>query len=810
MANEIGTNFPVNEELLAQSRSSGELDENSKKLKEAEKKYIKAWREARGDEQNSDSDNLVGLALSGGGIRSATFSLGIMQALAFRGLLKKVDYLSTVSGGGYIGSALTWLVSHKAQSECKQSGTTFGLNKEDFPFGADDPAPDAEQTATKEQQGMLKYLRQHGYYLTPGSGIDAFSLLGVVLRSTILNLMICIPAIILFFLFGMWGAQQIATHSPDLLSTPILTTAFNSIYPETQCSKEIPDAIAVTPLGADSVCATLKSQDAFLLVNDQPMKLFGFELFLWIGAAIGAVLLLGTMVYSFFTWLRRGKSRESKEYWYNQRRYAEKLVAIVMPVALVTITVGSMPVIAVYLHSWLLATGPIAMLLGIIVAIRNFMASASNSNSGSSEIIAIIGSALFLYGVLLIAYQIALALFSAEWVLWIAPGLVILMVVIGWCVNLNYISIHRYYRDRLMETFMPDICDALKNETGAAYGADEATLQSISDVERPTGPYHIVNTNLVLVNSSNKTYRSRGGDNFILSPLYCGSNATGWCQTTKYMKGHMTLATAVAISGAAANPNTGVGGKGLTRNLMVSMVMALLNLRLGYWACNPDSTKQPSHGPNHFLPGVYNIGNAMGLERWFGFNENQPFIELSDGGHFENTGVYELVRRRVKLIIACDGGADPDFSFSDFQTTIRRIEDDFGARVKVLEGATPDDIVPVDPKVAKYPKDAKFAKQGHMVGRITYADNSEGIIIYLKTTLIDDLSFKVKGYAAKNRDFPDQTTADQFFDETQFEAYRELGFRLAATMLNTETPDELKPEGETPYTLETLIQKNFI
>ena len=80
MANEIGTNFPVNDELLTQSRRSGEMDENSKKIKEAEKKYIKAWRTVRGDSQNADSDSLLGLALSGGGIRSATFSLGIMQA----------------------------------------------------------------------------------------------------------------------------------------------------------------------------------------------------------------------------------------------------------------------------------------------------------------------------------------------------------------------------------------------------------------------------------------------------------------------------------------------------------------------------------------------------------------------------------------------------------------------------------------------------------------------------------------------------------------------------------------------------------
>jgi hypothetical protein len=54
---------------------------------------------------------LLGLALSGGGIRSATINLGILQGLARRGLLPRFDYLSTVSGGGYIGSCIdSWII----------------------------------------------------------------------------------------------------------------------------------------------------------------------------------------------------------------------------------------------------------------------------------------------------------------------------------------------------------------------------------------------------------------------------------------------------------------------------------------------------------------------------------------------------------------------------------------------------------------------------------------------------------------------------------------------------------------------------
>jgi hypothetical protein len=204
---------------------------------------------------------------------------------------------------------------------------------------------------------------------------------------------------------------------------------------------------------------------------------------------------------------------------------------------------------------------------------------------------------------------------------------------------------------------------------------------------------------------------------------------------------------------------------------------------LGFWATHPNPERRKSLIPNHFAPGFRAFFTATGFSS-FGFTESRSFLQLSDGGHFENTGIYELIRRRVKLIIVCDGGADPDFSFSDFQTTVRRIEDDFGARVKVFDNASPDEIVPIEMPGCEYPWERKFAKQGYMLGRITYTDDSRGLLIYLKTTLIKDVSFKVKGYAAQNRDFPDESTVDQFFDEVQFEAYRELGYRIADQMLN--------------------------
>jgi hypothetical protein len=330
-----------------------------------------------------------------------------------------------------------------------------------------------------------------------------------------------------------------------------------------------------------------------------------------------------------------------------------------------------------------------------------------------------------------------------------------------------------------METFMPDVSSALEDRTGAARNADPARISEMCEEHDPRGPYHLVNTNAVLVDSDDRRIGSRGGDNFIISPRYCGSNATGWHPSKEWMSDGMTLASAVAISGAAANPHTGVGGDGVTRNPLVSLFMVLLNLRLGYWARNAHAGPRAVHTPNHFLPGLYEITSITGGG---GYREDRKFIQLSDGGHFENLAFYELIRRRLRLILVLDGGADPDFSFSDLQTTLRRIDTDFGARIDFADDQRPGHLIPKP--YDGYPRDAKRAARGHIEATITYADGTTGRLIFMKTTMIPGLSMETKGYKGANPAFPDQSTADQFFDEEQFEAYRELGYRIASGMID--------------------------
>ncbi|MCP3849960.1 MAG: hypothetical protein GY694_06945 [Gammaproteobacteria bacterium] len=763
----------VSPSTLRDAVDNKQIDDSSQKLKEAEEQYINAWKEQNG---RSEEDGITGLALSGGGIRSATFSLGVMQALAKHNKLGRFDYLSTVSGGGYIGSAITWLLNEK-----KRSGQyTYGVGSKCFPYGTDAPENEpcdgkAEASTSSAQDDkvcesepdqrtqatLLEFVRQRASYLNPGKGISILALLGAILRGVFLNLMVWLPVIIFFFMLLMWGSRGIS-YDPFML-----TSGVDFLF-----SQNIPQA-----------------------VSDSMKYLHVFELMITLGLGGTALLFLLLIRYSFYTYKSRNLSSNKMDKHYDLRFKVEKIVPIVMITVVVLLIIGSIPLVGLYFQEQSSAIGPIAALGGSAFMLRYFIGTMKKVDLPLGVSVNL-GATLFIYSILLISFQTGLFLVgllhngdSA----YLGFGLALILVLslsMGHFVNLNYISLHRFYRDRLMETFMPDMAKVSNEDSQhhAATRANKAYVKNFSSkYSKPNAPYHIVNTNLVLANAKEYSYCYRGGDNFILSPLYCGSNATGWCQTEDFMDGKMTLATAVAISGAAVNPNTGVGGDGITRSTLLSFVMSFLNLRLGYWAHHP--IKKPSFLmkiPNHFKPGSYALGHLLGIG---GRSKDRPYIQLSDGGHFENTGIYELVRRRAKLILACDGGEDHAFSFSDFQTTVRRIEDDFGARVTVDDTYSVNDVVPLkqDPRKYKddlsYPPEAELAERGFILATITYPDDTEGQLIYLKTTMQKEVSFKVKGYKAKNPQFPDQSTGDQFFDEVQFEAYRELGFSIASKMI---------------------------
>jgi hypothetical protein len=708
----------VDSATLAEMVAKGALDPGAERLLGPERRYIANRRRAQ--KLDPGRPELAALCLSGGGIRSAAFALGILQKLAGENYLRLFDYLSTVSGGGYIGSSLTWLTSTAFRSK---SQIEFGVGPSGaaapFPYGSDNPISAPPRHPPRAEDRFLTYLRSHGQYLIPGGGITLVSGIAVLLRGILLNLLVWLP---------------IATCLAGLLGGPGGT---------------------------------------------------GFGWLLDAGLGLWGVFVLASIVYSFATVLRR--SPEARRY--RGRRFFETCAHWVLLWAVGLTVIGTLPWVDGVVRAWIGEKGGVGFLVsGAAGGIWSFFKSRS-SEQGKLPIgtLAPIAALLFCYGFLLLALDLstdaamvpaALHAFSTQ-LAWnhelLYPAALILAVALGLIVNLNYLTIHRYYRDRLMEAFMPDIERVRKNEAGPARDADPAPLAAMCRDDDPRGPYQIINSNLVLTGTTDKTRRTRGGDSFILSPRYCGSNATGWRETETFFANQITLPTAMAISGAAANPNAGSGGVGVTRNPIVSLLMSLLNVRLGMWMPHPRRKRQWIR-PNHFEPGL------LDLVDWRR-DETSWTLRLSDGGHFDNLGVYEMIRRRLAFIVVSDAGADPDYAFADLTEAMVRVKEDFGARIVF------DDVLALGPlmpgaEAMPFPRNSHRSKRGYARATVTYNDGTTGTLIYLTTTIIDGLRLELLGYLGAHPDFPDETTADQFFSQAQFEAYRELGYVVAGQMLD--------------------------
>lgn len=721
---------------------------------QAERERIAAQRSTRGVKEQST----VGLALSGGGIRSSSFALGVLQAFDARDLLRRVDYLSTVSGGGYTGAALTWF---RRDGELR------------FPFGV--RGLGIRRSSSQVPSQVLGFLRQHRDQLTPAGGADAgadtgseapegvppIAYAGLVARAVFLSTFVYGSLLV-----GLFFALEILDRFVDLLE-PVLA----AIYP--------------TPTWI-SIVANL---NAALLAA---FALLAFLAVAWIAHPFAAYV------------MRRWRSQRPSDDRETNRTYrvglwAQHWTGRVLGAALVAGTLGSVPIVVdrAMQSQWLpdhsaLGAAAIASivagaLLGFSIFRKDRQArtrpTTSRFESARNRMRDVSAAVLMLYGLLVLSHVAALGLLNSGVVI---ASLVVLAVgvVIALLANLNQLNISRMYRDRLMEAFLPGERAISRNQWLPAFEANVATLESMCGPETQ-GPYHLINTNLVTVGSRRTRFRNRGGDSFTLSPLYSGSDATGWRSTRNWMQGRLTLATAMAVSGPTAQPAAGVSDRGPLRNRVVSAAMFALGLRLGFWARNPG----PEHhghedaAPNYLDPGL--LRGVFGAGR----HERGRFIELSDGGTFDDLGIYELLRRRVDVIVAADASADAGFTLDALSNAVVRARVDFGVEIDFsgsgfgLEdlGARPEDEALASGMPA-------VAKRGFAVATIRYADQAGqlekwGVLLYLKATLVPGLPPDVLGYKLRHADFPHEASPERLFSEEQFEAYRELGFRITKKLL---------------------------
>ncbi|APW59720.1 patatin-like phospholipase family protein [Paludisphaera borealis] len=278
------------------------------------------------------------------------------------------------------------------------------------------------------------------------------------------------------------------------------------------------------------------------------------------------------------------------------------------------------------------------------------------------------------------------------------------------------------------------------------------------------GPFRLINTAMNLVKGQELAVQDRKAESFVLSPLYCGSKGTGYRKLGQDSDEILTLGRAMAISGAAADPSVGAKQSGA-----LTALLTIFNARLGWWIENPKTTKNWTARSPRFAGLLWY--ELAGLS-----DENGSYVHLSDGGHFENLGVYELIRRRCRYIIVCDAGQDRKSIYDDLATLTRLCRSDFGVRITIDTG-------PIDPA-----NETLRGRWHCAIGQIHYEDvdpgEVPGLLIYIKASLTGDEPSDVRNYAATHPDFPHQTTADQFFDEAQFESYRALGHHIASTVFN--------------------------
>jgi hypothetical protein len=224
----------------------------------------------------------------------------------------------------------------------------------------------------------------------------------------------------------------------------------------------------------------------------------------------------------------------------------------------------------------------------------------------------------------------------------------------------------------------------------------------------------------------------------------------------------------MAVSGAAVSPNMGYH-----TSAAVTALLTMFNVRLGAWFGNPARSRWRNTEPRFAL--------GLLLNELFGrTNRRSSYVYLSDGGHFENLGVYELVRRRCRLIVACDAGADPEYAFDDLGSLVRKCQIDLGVPIEIH-------AQPLRPETPE------SSSRAHcVVATLHYEavdpDAPTGLLLYLKASLTGDESADVLSYRSAHGEFPHESTADQFFSESQFESYRALGHHAALAALGDLTP----------------------
>jgi hypothetical protein len=838
------------------------------------------------------------LCLSGGGIRSATFGLGVLQGLAKHDLLHNFDYLSTVSGGGYVGGWLTAWIKN-------DSG---GVNAV-----AEKLKPDPKHTLNPEPP-PIRNLRAFSNYLTPKTGLtsaDTWTLIASYLRNMFLNWLVlisCLAAAMMIprlYLASInvepdWSNWTASEHYWNIGLTIVLAVGFALIT----------IAMAYAIIDVPSTGDARLPQRCFLYLRQLPLLLaslilaewwavfrnvHGSELFQakkllpWFvlftvasylsggvlafvfnrfrkrehkarpGRFIDSFLRTGTIVLTaafagvclwaiatrvflvpagnalnyvsfapalflavlllvnfLFTGLAsRITGDEDREWWGRSAAWivitmfswiAFNMIALWGAQAITPTTTGNrlqvflgQPKVTGYFKTILGAFGGVTGIVAGLLALRHKLINTLGQKRGFQWLLVIVTVVFFVLLSIVISWLLVLirsgpwmqsaakwfyhelALSSLSLPAWLVElfvsffltaVLLFFGIVMGFFIDANKFSLHGIYRNRLIRAFLGASREKRKPHLFTGFDPhDNIELCKL----KPEKPFHLVNATLNVIKSKDLAWQERKAESFTMSRLHCGSWHVGYRPSDEYGKGTtkaITLGTALAISGAAANPDMGYHS-----SPVVGFLMTLFNVRLGWWLGNPgpcgDKTWRRA-GPRYAVGPLFSeaIGNTT---------DRSKYVNLSDGGHFENLGLYEMVLRRCKLILVVDAGQDSEYVFADLGNAIRKIRIDLG--------------IPIDIRVVS-PKKSKGTVNHCAFGTIKYSamdgSGTDGSLIYVKPLVSGDEPPDVSNYTAAHPEFPHEATTDQWFSESQFESYRLLGQHAVETICGKDwKPKEL-------------------
>ncbi len=358
-------------------------------------------------------------------------------------------------------------------------------------------------------------------------------------------------------------------------------------------------------------------------------------------------------------------------------------------------------------------------------------------------------------------------------------------LLLGWRVDINKFSLYMLYRNRLVRAYFG--ASSRTRKPHPFTGFDPEDDPQLADLAGQR-PYHIVNTALNLVSGEELAWQTRKAASFVFTPRFCGfemplmpaqgpnqglrdAQRGAYRPTREYaskagaadIDATVRLGMAVALSGAAASPNMGTHS-----SPPLNFLMTMFNVRLGRWCPNPRKAVW-----THSSPG---IGLFSLIAELFGMtNADANYVYLSDGGHFENLGIYELVRRRCRLIVAVDVASDREMAFEDLGNAIRKCATDLHVSIEL-------DVSKMDLVAG-----SGLCGGSCAVGAVRYSHvdpgGVDGTLLYIKPAIIGSENADVLNYRKAHPDYPHQSTADQWFDEAQFESYRALGYHIVKAAL---------------------------